>query len=195
MGCAGGRHARIRCESPQPGSVVTVELRELAVTPYQHVHLGRVVGEEHRGLSSPLARKIVARWSIAGDERDAKVTVTRLLDDFGFDTSTRGPLKEDWRIQRDTLGSGPRRTADELRRNLAAAKRYADQSRLSGANHQGPPRGQRPVIRRVVARIDSVRPWCPGCAPEWQLRVVDIMPPQPGLTCLSHAYMLTTCRR
>jgi hypothetical protein len=64
---------------------------------------------------------------IAGDDHEAKATVTRLLDQFGFDTVDAGPLKEGWRIQRDTLGYGPRRTAAELRRDLAAAKRYADQ--------------------------------------------------------------------
>ena len=63
---------------------------------------------------------------IAGDDAGAKATVTRLLDQFGFDTVDAGPLKEGWRIQRDTPGYGPRRTADELRRDLAAAKRYAD---------------------------------------------------------------------
>jgi 8-hydroxy-5-deazaflavin:NADPH oxidoreductase len=36
-----------------------------------------------------------------------------------------GPLKESWRIQRDTPGYGPRRTAAELRKDLAAATRYA----------------------------------------------------------------------
>ncbi len=56
-----------------------------------------------------------------------KAVVTHLLDQFGFDTVDAGPLKEGWRIQRDTPGYGPRRTADELRRDLAAAKRYADQ--------------------------------------------------------------------
>ena len=63
---------------------------------------------------------------IAGDDLGAKTTVTRLLDDFGFDTVDAGPLKEGWRIQRDTPGYGPRRTAEELRRDLAAAKRYAE---------------------------------------------------------------------
>ena len=62
---------------------------------------------------------------IAGDDLAAKATVTRLLDEFGFDTVDAGPLKEGWRIQRDTPGYGPRRTAEELRRDLAAAKRYA----------------------------------------------------------------------
>ena len=64
---------------------------------------------------------------IAGDDADAKAVVTNLLDEFGFDTVDAGPLKEGWRIQRDTPGYGPRRTADELRKDLAAAKRYADQ--------------------------------------------------------------------
>jgi predicted dinucleotide-binding enzyme len=63
---------------------------------------------------------------IAGDDTDAKVAVTHLLDQFGFDTVDAGRLNEGWRIQRDTPGYGPRRTAEELRRDLAAAKRYAD---------------------------------------------------------------------
>ncbi len=62
---------------------------------------------------------------IAGDDKDAKATVTHLLDQFGFDTVDAGPLREGWRIQRDTPGYGPRRTAEDLRRDLAAAKRYA----------------------------------------------------------------------
>jgi predicted dinucleotide-binding enzyme len=64
--------------------------------------------------------------AIAGDDPEAKRTVTRLLDQFGFDTVDAGPLKEGWRMQRDTPGYGPRRTAEELRRDLAAARRYRD---------------------------------------------------------------------
>ena len=48
---------------------------------------------------------------IAGDDAAAKAVVTKLLDDFGFDTVDAGPLREGWRIQRDTPGYGPRRTA------------------------------------------------------------------------------------
>ena len=62
---------------------------------------------------------------IAGDDRDAKATVARLIDQFGFDVVDAGPLKEGWRIQRDTPGYGPRRNAEALRQDLAAAKRYA----------------------------------------------------------------------
>jgi predicted dinucleotide-binding enzyme len=64
---------------------------------------------------------------IAGDDSEAKATVTRLIDQFGFDVVDAGPLKEGWRIQRDTPGYGPRRTAEELRKDLAAAKRYSEQ--------------------------------------------------------------------
>lgn len=60
---------------------------------------------------------------IAGNDDAAKSVVASLLDQFGFDTVDAGPLSESWRIQRDTPGYGPRRNAEELRRDLAAAKR------------------------------------------------------------------------
>jgi predicted dinucleotide-binding enzyme len=61
--------------------------------------------------------------AIAGNDADAKRVVAQLIDRFGFDVVDIGPLSESWRIQRDTPGYGPRRTADELRRDLAAAQR------------------------------------------------------------------------
>lgn len=63
---------------------------------------------------------------IAGDDAIAKKVVTELLDSFGFDAADAGALAEGWRIQRDTPGYGPRRTAAELKQDLAAAKRYRD---------------------------------------------------------------------
>jgi 8-hydroxy-5-deazaflavin:NADPH oxidoreductase len=60
---------------------------------------------------------------IAGNDEAAKKTVAALIDQFGFDTVDAGPLSESWRIQRDTPGYGPRRTADEMRKDLAAARR------------------------------------------------------------------------
>jgi predicted dinucleotide-binding enzyme len=65
---------------------------------------------------------------IAGDDPSAKQTVAQLIDQFGFDTVDAGPLNEGWRIQRDTPGYGPRRTAEELRKDLQSAKRYAEMS-------------------------------------------------------------------
>ncbi len=74
----------------------------------------------------PAGTKNRRALAIAGDDPEAKKTVTRLLDQFGFDTVDAGPLEEGWRIQRDTPGYGPRRNADELRRDLAAARRHRD---------------------------------------------------------------------
>ena len=39
---------------------------------------------------------------------------------------SKGALAEGWRIQRDTPGYGPRHDAEQLRADLAAAKRYRD---------------------------------------------------------------------
>lgn len=60
---------------------------------------------------------------IAGNDAAAKARITALLDEFGFDTVDAGPLSESWRIERDTPGYGPRRNAEELKADLAAAKR------------------------------------------------------------------------
>ena len=61
--------------------------------------------------------------AIAGNAADARGVVAHLIDQFGFDAVDIGPLSESWRIQRDTPGYGPRRTAEQLRRDLAAARR------------------------------------------------------------------------
>lgn len=91
------------------------------VKAFNHIYAAALTTD-----GQPAGTKNRRALAIAGDDPAAKATVTRLLDQFGFDTVDAGPLKEGWRIQRDTPGYGPRRTAEELRRDLAAAKRYAD---------------------------------------------------------------------
>ena len=92
------------------------------VKAFNHIYAAELTSH-----GQPAGTKNRRALVIAGDDQDAKATVARLLDQFGFDTVDAGPLKEGWRIQRDTPGYGPRRTAEALRRDLAAAKRYADQ--------------------------------------------------------------------
>jgi predicted dinucleotide-binding enzyme len=92
------------------------------VKAFNHIYAAQLT-TDGRPPGTPNRRALV----IAGDDPAAKAVVTKLLDEFGFDTVDAGPLKEGWRIQRDTPGYGPRRTAGELKRDLAAAKRYADQ--------------------------------------------------------------------
>jgi 8-hydroxy-5-deazaflavin:NADPH oxidoreductase len=92
------------------------------VKAFNHIYAAQLT-TDGRPAGTPNRRALV----IAGDDPEAKAVVTRLLDQFGFDTVDAGPLKEGWRIQRDTPGYGPRRTAQELRKDLAAATRYAHQ--------------------------------------------------------------------
>ena len=61
--------------------------------------------------------------AIAGNDANAKTAIAGLIDRFGFDVVDIGSLSESWRIQRDTPGYGPRRTAEELRKDLGAARR------------------------------------------------------------------------
>jgi hypothetical protein len=91
------------------------------VKALNHIYASQIT-TDGRPAGTPNRRGLV----IAGNDAEAKKAVTRLLDQFGFDTVDAGPLKEGWRIQRDTPGYGPRRTADELRKDLADAKRYAE---------------------------------------------------------------------
>jgi len=91
------------------------------VKAFNHIYAADLT--KHGQPSGTRNRRAMA---IAGDDPGAKKTVSHLIDQFGYDVVDLGPLKEGWRIQRDTPGYGPRRTADELRRDLAAAKRYAE---------------------------------------------------------------------
>ena len=91
------------------------------VKAFNHIYAAQLT-TDGTPAGTPNRRALV----IAGDDAEGKATVTKLLDEFGFDTVDAGPLAEGWRIQRDTPGYGPRRNAEELRRALAAAKRYRD---------------------------------------------------------------------
>ena len=93
------------------------------VKAFNHIYASQLTTD-----GTPAGTKNRRALVIAGNDQEAKATVTGLLNQFGFDTVDAGPLSESWRIQRDTPGYGPRRTAEELRKDLAAAKRYAEMS-------------------------------------------------------------------
>ena len=108
-------------------STTTAELlqahlpKSKVVKAFNHIYAAELT-THGKPAGSPNRRALV----IAGDDAGAKATVTKMLDAFGFDTVDAGPLAEGWRIQRATPGYGPRRTAEELRGDLAAARRYRD---------------------------------------------------------------------
>jgi len=95
-------------------------------------------------LARPAGAVDRSALAIAGDDADAKATVTALLDALGYDAVDAGPLAEGWRYQRDTaayatlyfsapdqsLGfDDPGRPVDAatLRTALGASRRYADE--------------------------------------------------------------------
>jgi predicted dinucleotide-binding enzyme len=59
----------------------------------------------------------------ASDSDEGVALITRIYDEFGFDTVNIGPLGDSWRIERDTPGYGIRQNRAELEQNLAAAER------------------------------------------------------------------------
>ena len=92
-------------------------------------------------LARPTGAGDRSALAIAGDDIDAKTTVTRLLDEIGYDTVDLGSLAEGWRTQRDTAAyglmyaSGPDdwwskepapADVEKVAAAAAAAKRYRD---------------------------------------------------------------------
>jgi predicted dinucleotide-binding enzyme len=88
------------------------------VKAFNHIYAAALTADAQKP-GTPNRRAL----AIAGNDDQAKTVVAQLVETFGFDTIDIGPLSESWRIQRDTPGYGPRRTADQLRRDVAAAQR------------------------------------------------------------------------
>lgn len=117
-----GHIAALDDESTTTSELLQAHLpKSKVVKAFNHIYAAELT-THGMPAGAPNRRALV----IAGDDPEAKATVTRLLDQFGFDTVDAGPLAEGWRIQRDTPGYGPRRNAAELKADLAAAKRYRD---------------------------------------------------------------------
>lgn len=87
-----------------------------------------------KGFNHIPAADITTSGSAAGTENrralatasnyaDASALVTRLYDEFGFDTVDAGPLSESWRVERDRPAYVVRSNAQELAASLAKAPR------------------------------------------------------------------------
>jgi hypothetical protein len=117
-----GHIAELDAETTTTAELLQAHLpKSKVVKAFNHIYAVQLTTDGQLA-GTPNRRALV----IAGDDADAKTVVTKMLDAFGFDTVDAGTLKEGWRIQRDTPGYGPRRNAEELRRDLATAKRYRD---------------------------------------------------------------------
>lgn len=123
-----GQIARLDDESVTSSALLQEHLKNSKVVKaFNHIYAADLTG--HAQKAGTKNRRAL---SIFGDDRDAKASVTTLLDELGFDTVDGGPLSESWRIQPGTPAYGPRRNAEELRRDLAASKRPAPRSSARG---------------------------------------------------------------
>lgn len=91
------------------------------VKAFNHIMFSQIL--EHALPAGTPGRRGLA---VVSNDPDAAATVAAIIDEFGFDPVVVTPLSESWRIQRDTPGYVSVRTADELRADLANAKRYRD---------------------------------------------------------------------
>ena len=114
-----GHFPELDSESMTTSEVLQAHLpTSKVVKAFNHIYASQIT-TDGRPAGTPNRRALV----IAGNDAAAKAAVTKLLDEFGYDTVDAGPLSESWRIQRDTPGYGPRRNAEELKKDLAAAQR------------------------------------------------------------------------
>jgi predicted dinucleotide-binding enzyme len=74
-------------------------------------------------LGTPAGTPDRRALATASDIPEAAELVTRIYDEFGFDTVNIGPLSESWRVERDRPAYVVRQTAAELTENLARAPR------------------------------------------------------------------------
>lgn len=88
------------------------------VKAFNHIQSTHLV-EHAQPEGTPGRRALVA----ASDHDEAKVTVSRLIDELGFDVVDGGSLADSWRIEPDTPGYGPRLDVEEMRAALDAARR------------------------------------------------------------------------
>jgi predicted dinucleotide-binding enzyme len=125
-----GRFPQLDDESTTSSELLQAHLKaSKVVKAFNHIYAAELT--THPTKTGTANRRAL---SIFGDDRDAKATVAALLDEFGFDTVDGGPLAESWRIQPGTPAYGPRRNAEELRRDLAASKRPAAGSSARGTD-------------------------------------------------------------
>lgn len=131
-----GEIAELEDESTTTSELLAAHLPESAVVKvFNNIYVG------HLGsLGRPSGAPDRSALAIAGDDPTAKSTVTRLLDEIGFDTLDLGPLAEGWRTQRDTAAygtpyaadpedwsaGGRQVTAEELSAAARRAQRYRD---------------------------------------------------------------------
>ncbi|AOX47401.1 NADPH-dependent F420 reductase [Microbacterium sp. BH-3-3-3] len=88
------------------------------VKAFNHIRAADILTD-----GSPAGTEGRRALATSGDSDEAVALVTRIYDEFGFDTVNVGPLSESWRVERDQPAYVVRQNAEELTQNLARAER------------------------------------------------------------------------
>ncbi len=88
------------------------------VKAFNHIQSAHLT--EHASPAGTADRRAL---TIAGDDADAKATVSALIDELGFDVVDAGSLADSWRIEPGTPGYGPRLDSAGMTEALGAATR------------------------------------------------------------------------
>ncbi|RBQ17933.1 NADP oxidoreductase [Spongiactinospora rosea] len=110
-----GAYAQIDSGATTSSELVAAHLPDARVVKAFNVIHFRDLADEGLPAGHPERRAL----PIAGDDADAKKTVTELIDSFGFDVVDTGPLAEGRRFQPDTPAYLTRLTAAQLREALS----------------------------------------------------------------------------
>lgn len=90
------------------GSLTTTELVQRHLADAKVVKgFNNILFRHLAELSRPAGAADRSALAIAGDDAEAKATVTRFLDTIGYDTVDVGPLAEGWRFEPGTPAYGP----------------------------------------------------------------------------------------
>lgn len=90
--------------------------RSKVVKAFNHIY-AQDITKDAQPRGTPNRRALI----VAGNDPEAKAIVRDLLDRIGFDSVDLGSAADSWRIQPGTPAYGPRRNAEQLRADLAAA--------------------------------------------------------------------------
>jgi predicted dinucleotide-binding enzyme len=104
-------------------ATVTGKLQEHLPTSKVAKGFNHIQSNDITGDSSPAGTPNRRALATASDHEDAAAFVTKLYDEFGFDTINIGPLSESWRVERDRPAYVARQNFAELEANLAKAPR------------------------------------------------------------------------
>ncbi|MBT2597514.1 NADPH-dependent F420 reductase [Arthrobacter sp. ISL-72] len=85
---------------------------------FNHI-MAKQIGTDGTPAGTPNRRALAT----ASDYPEAAELVTRIYDEFGFDTVNVGPLSESWRVERDRPAYVVRQNAAELAANVERASR------------------------------------------------------------------------